>query len=127
MARNRRTQSAASRFGPAIKALVICLLLGGSGVGYVWQKEQILRLGQQRRAREATLARLEDQNDKLRKQVAKMRSPAVLEARVKELNLGLQPAQPAQKVLLPEPSPEASVPVSERSYPLQANRTFSPR
>ena len=45
MARNRKYQSAAIRFGPALKALLLCLLIGGSGVGYVWQKDQIIRLG----------------------------------------------------------------------------------
>ena len=47
MARNRKYQSAASRFGPALKAFLLCLLIGGSGIGYVWQKDQISQLGQQ--------------------------------------------------------------------------------
>jgi hypothetical protein len=41
MARNRKNQSAAMRFGPVLKALLLCLLIGGSGIGYVWQKDQI--------------------------------------------------------------------------------------
>jgi len=45
MARNRKSQSAAIRFGPALKAFLLCLLIGGSGIGYVWQKDQIGRLG----------------------------------------------------------------------------------
>ena len=52
MARNRKYQSAAIRFGPTLKALLLCLLIGGSGVGYVWQKDQIYQLGQQIRKRE---------------------------------------------------------------------------
>ena len=46
MARNRKYQTAANRFGPALKAFLLCLLIGGSGVGRVWQKDQISRLGQ---------------------------------------------------------------------------------
>lgn len=96
MARNRKHQSAAIRFGPALKAFLLCLLIGGSGVGYVWQKNQIYDLGQQIRKREIHLKELEDQNDKLRRQLAFMRSPAFLEARVKELNLGLVQPDPSQ-------------------------------
>ncbi len=69
MARNRKYQSAAIRFGPALKAFLLCLLIGGSGVGYVWQKDQISQLGQQIKKRELRLAELEHQNEKLRKQL----------------------------------------------------------
>ncbi len=103
MARNRRHQSAAIRFGPALKALLVCALLGGSGVGYVWQKGQISELGQQIVKRERTLAQLQEQNKKLRDQLALLRSPAMLEQRARELNLGLGPPRPAQIVTLAEP------------------------
>jgi hypothetical protein len=58
MAKNRKNQSAAIRFGPALKASFLCLLIGGSAVGYVWQKSEIYRLGQQIRQRETRLAQL---------------------------------------------------------------------
>ncbi len=106
MAKNRKTQSAASRFGPALKAGLLCLLIGGSGVGYVWQKDQIDRLGKQILQRERRLAELEDQNEKLRKQLGAMRSPRFLEMKIKELNLGMGPAQQGQVKVLPEPSRE---------------------
>jgi len=113
MARNRKSQSAAIRFGPALKALVICLLLGGSGVGYVWQKDQIVRLSRQYKLRETQLIRLEDQNDKLRKQLANMRSVSFLEGRIKALNLGLVPPQPSQIWRLTEPASDLSAPDQE--------------
>jgi cell division protein FtsB len=103
MARNRRQQSAAIRFGPALKALLLCALFGGSGVGYVWQKGQINELGQQIVKRERALAQLREQNKKLRDQLALLRSPAMLEQRARELNLGLMPPRPAQIVTLMEP------------------------
>src|SRR5260370_4467569 len=96
MARNRKYQSAAIRFGPGLKGFGLCLLIGGSGVGYVWQKNQICELGQQIKKREQRLAGLEDQNEKLRKQLAIMHSPQYLEARNRDLNLGLAAPQPAQ-------------------------------
>jgi cell division protein FtsB len=108
MAKNRKHQSAAIRFGPALKAFLLCLLIGGSGVGYVWQKNQIDQLGQQIRKREIHLKELQDQNEKLRRQMAYMKSPPFLEARIKELNLGLVPPQPSQVWYLKEPTPESN-------------------
>src|SRR5882762_976708 len=96
MARNRKYQSTATRFGPALKAFLLCLLIGGSGVGYVWQKSQLYELGQQIRKREIRLKDLQEQNEKLRRQMAFMRSPPFLEARIKELNLGLVAPQRSQ-------------------------------
>jgi len=103
MAKNRKHQSAAIRFGPALKAFLLCLLIGGSGIGYVWQKNQIYDLGQQIRKRELRLKDLQDQNDKLRRQLGMMGTPQYLQARVKEMNLGLGPSQPSQVWYLKEP------------------------
>jgi hypothetical protein len=104
MARNRKNQSAAIRFGPAIKALLLCLVIGGSGVGYVWQKNQIYELGRQIKQREIRVAELRDQNKKLHDQLAMLRSPAMLDRRVRDLNLGLVLPQPSQILRLPEPA-----------------------
>ena len=120
MARNRKNQAAAIRFGPALKAVVLCLLLGGSGVGYVWQKNQIYDLGQQMKKRETTLRTLQDQNEKLRKQLAAMRSPKFLEERIKILNLGLVQPQQGQILRLAEPQPD--LPTAERQFAAQQAR-----
>jgi len=72
-------------------------------VGYVWQKNQIYELGKQIKQRELRLASLEDQKEKLNKQLATMRSPSFLENRIKELNLGLTQPQPSQVWRLKEP------------------------
>ncbi len=121
MAKNRKSQSVAVRFGPAIKAVVICLLIGGSGVGYVWQKQQIVGLGRLMKDRENRLRRLEDLNDKQLKQLANMQSLQYLQNKIKELNLGLAPQQQSQVWHLPEPSGELA-PAPERFYPLQVSR-----
>ena len=115
MARNRKYQSAAIRFGPALKALLLCLLIGGSGVGYVWQKNQIYQLGQQIKKRETRLDLLQGENDKQRKQLATMRSPQNVEAQIQKWNLGLGPAQPGQIWRLPEPR-EVNGPDQEREF-----------
>jgi hypothetical protein len=119
MARNRKYRTVAARFGPAIKAFVLCLLIGGSGIGYVWQKNQILELGKQISAREARLRILEQQNDKMRKQMAEMTTVAFLEGKIRELNLGL--AAPAQSQVwhLKEPPRELVRPQGDPSGPPQ--------
>ena len=96
------------RFGPALKALFLCLLIAGSAVGFVWQKSQIYQLGQQIRQREIRLSQLRDTNQRLGDQLAMLRSPTMLDKRARELNLGLGPAQPSQIWRLPEPSPAPS-------------------
>jgi len=100
--RNRKSQSAVIRFEPALKALILCLLIAGSAVGYVWQKSQIFQLDQQIRQREIRLKQLQDANQKLNDQLAMLRSPLMLDRRARELNLGLAPAQPSQIWRLPE-------------------------
>jgi hypothetical protein len=104
MAGNRKNQSAAIRFGPALKASFLCLLIAGSAVGYVWQKSRIYQLGQDIRQRESRLLQLRSLNQRLSDQLAILRSPPTLDQRVRELNLGLAPAQPNQVWRLPEPS-----------------------
>lgn len=104
MAKNRKYQSAAVRFGPALKAFLLCALIGGSGVGYVWQKSQIDELGRQIKAREIRLAELQTQNKKARDQLAVLRSPIMLKKRVDELKLGLVEPQHAQVWRLSEPA-----------------------
>jgi len=106
MAKNRRNQSAAIRFGPALKALLLCLIMAGLAVGYVWQKSQIYQLGRQITAGEHRLAQLRDGNQKLSDQLAALNSPVMLDQRVHALNLGLVPAQPAQVCRMTEPPPD---------------------
>jgi uncharacterized protein HemX len=122
MARNRKYLSAAVRFGPALRAFLLCLVIGGSGVGYVWQKDQISRLSQQIKQRELKLLALEDLNEKQKKTLAMMRSPAKLEARIKELNLGLGPPQISQIWQLTEPARQGAKTGRENQFAVQEGR-----
>lgn len=125
MAKNRKYQTAAVRFGPALKVFLLCLFIGGAGVGYVSQKNQIYQLGQQIKKRELRRADLRDQNEKLRRQLAMICSPQFVEMRIRELNLGLVQPQPAQIWRLVEPSTETKVAdVSHAAqYALRENKT----
>ncbi|MEO8429353.1 MAG: hypothetical protein ABI651_19855 [Verrucomicrobiota bacterium] len=69
----------------------MCLLIGGSGVGYVWQKNQIYDLARQTKQLETRRDILRHQNRMLENLLAKMSSPKELDARVKNSNLGLVP------------------------------------
>ena len=127
MARNRKYQSAAIRFGPVLKALLLCLLIGGSGVGYVWQKDQIFQLGRQIKNRELRLNQLADQNEKLRRQLATMRSPRFLEWRNQQLGLGLVPPQPDQVWWLREPAGDTPRPDTKREYAAPRQMMMEPK
>ena len=104
MAKNRKNQSAAIWFGPALKASFLCLVIAGSAVGYVWQKGEIDRLGREEHRREAMLDQLMHGNQRLSDQIAILHLPVMLDQRVRELNLGLGPLQPGQVVRLVEPA-----------------------
>lgn len=102
MARNRKNEAAGVRFGPAIKAVLLCLFIAGSGIGYVWQKSQINNLGKEIKERELKLGELKRQNELRARQLAQMCSPPAIDARVRELQLGLVPMQPGQVIRMVE-------------------------
>lgn len=107
MAKNRKSESGAVRFGPVMLAIILCIVFGGSGIGYVWQKNQIHILSQTMKEREARLAELRRQNKMRQDHLATQVSPPALEARVKKLNLGLVQPQLSQIVRLVETPPSA--------------------
>jgi len=126
MARNRKYQSAAIRFGPALKAFLICLLIGGSSVGYVWQKNQITQLGQQLKRSETRLDQVKGLNKRLETQLQGLRDPGFLKRKIKDLNLGLVEPPRSQIWQLPEPSRDSFQPVTERQYVIQDKRAVAP-
>jgi hypothetical protein len=127
MSRNRKNQAAAVRFGPALKALSLCLFLGGSGVGYVWQKEQIYTLSDHLKQSEVRYEQLRRQNDRYSRVLAALQSPAELEARIKQVELGMVAAQPDQIVHLVDlpAGPDAVTNSSQRLYAEQRPRLWA--
>jgi len=119
MARNRKYQTTSARFAPALRAFLLCALIGGSGVGYVWQKSRIDELSKQMKAREQKLEALETSNKKLRKQLASEQSAPSLIAKIGTMKLGLEPVNPNQVWRMTEPQPEpeqSAVPASAAQY-----------
>ena len=114
MSKNKKNQ-AGVRFGPALKAFLLCGLIGGSAIGYVWQKNNVNAIGREISKHEQAIRQLREQNFKLREQLNALRSLPSLEARVKKMNLGLDRPQPTQVVRLPEP-PQRSAVEDGREY-----------
>jgi hypothetical protein len=121
MASNRRNQSGAVRFVPALKAVLLCALIGGSCVGYVVQKNKIFEIGQQIGERQRKLERLKLANKELSNRLAAMQMPQRLAERVKELKLGLVPPQPTQVVWIVE-VPSQPAPAGTNARPVQLVR-----
>ena len=106
MPNQRRNQSGAVRFVPAIKAVMLCSLIGGFCVGYVVQKNRIFELGQQIGLRQTRLERLRKDNQDLASTLANLQRPMNLAERVNKLQLGLAQPQPQQILWLAEPVPQ---------------------
>jgi cell division protein FtsL len=103
MAKNRKNQAAAIRFGPALKALFLCLLIAGSALGFVWQKSQVYQLGRQIHEKESRLMQLQRDNQRLDSQLNYLGSPVKLDLQARSLGLG--PGRPEQVVRLTEMPP----------------------
>ena len=99
---NRKKGNKAIRFGPAIKAVLICVVTCGLGLGYVWQKQQINSLGQQIKENEIKLEELRRENKRRGDNLAYLMSPQELDTRLRQLNLDLMVPRPEQIVVLQE-------------------------
>jgi hypothetical protein len=117
MGRNRKNGSA-TWLVPGAKAALICLLLGGSAIGYVYQKNQLIELGRQIQKNEQQLKKLSDGNAHLTRSLLTLQSTVYLENRVKELKLNL--SQPAQSQILTIVEMPAGTPPAPKSQPLFA-------
>ena len=93
-----------------MKAGLICGFIVICCVGYVWQKKQIADLSQQISNADKRRRALHMDNEKLATQLAILVSPPALEARAKEMKLGLGPPQPNQIWRLPVPAAGPSKP-----------------
>ena len=107
MYRNRKRESLHGGF--VARALLACLYFGAVGMGYVWHKNQIYRLGDDIKRREADLAAVDKRTTVLASHLAQLKSPAQLDARNQQYNLGLVTPRDAQIVRLFEPGPGGAV------------------
>lgn len=104
MRRNRKRESLPT--SAVARTLLACVCVAGVGLGYVWQKTQIYRLGDEIKKRESVLLAVEKRNSMLAAQLAYMKSPAQLETQCLQSRLGLVAAREAQVVRVYEPGTE---------------------
>ena len=118
MRRNRKREYL--RFGTVTKSLVTCVCIAISGLGYVWQKNAIYRLGDEMKRREATLSSAQKRNTMLAAQLAHWQSPAQLESRCQQYNLSLVAPRESQVVRLYEPGQEWDLQMANAPLPTQS-------
>lgn len=94
------------RVGTVSRSVLTCVCIAGIGVAYVWQKNQIYRLGDEIKKREAAVSAAEKRNSMLASQLAQLKSPAFLEARCQQYGLNLVAPRETQIVRLGEPGKE---------------------
>lgn len=97
------------RAGTIARVIALCLLLGGAGVGYVFQKSQIYTLTQQLKERDALVEELEDEARDRRRDVELLTSTARLEDFSDRFQLNLVKPDPRMVRTRPEP-PVAGLP-----------------
>ena len=124
MRSNRKRESL--RFGNVAKSLIACLAIAAIGVGYVWQKNQIYRLGDEIKKRETALSATEKRNTMLAAQLAQLKSPVYLEARCQQANLGLVAPKETQTIRLLEPGPEWDARFLPSVQPAAVQKTGKP-
>jgi hypothetical protein len=106
--RNRRNQSGAFWLIPALKAGLLCSLLGGSAVGYVLQKNLLHDLGRGITRREAALERLKWENKMRAQHLSTLLLPKNIEQRVRDQKLLARPQDGQTLWLLEPPAAPAS-------------------
>ena len=106
--------------GTVAKSLITCMCVAVLGLLYVYGKTRINRLGDEMGKREAALAAAEKRNTVLAAQLAQLKSPAVLEQRCQQYNLGLTAPKDTQVVRLYEPGPEWDMQLVKPSDPVLA-------
>ena len=119
---NRKKGNKAVRFCPALKAVLICVVTCGLGLGYVWQKQQINSLGQQIKENEIKLEELRRENKRRGDNLAYLMSPQELDTRMRQLNLDLMVPRPEHIMVLQEQRESAPQTSSTGTEPIRTAR-----
>lgn len=99
------------------KVLALSLFLGGSGVGYVYQKAQNQGLVKQLAANEIKKYELMRKSETLRVRLAASTSRARLELLSRQFGLLLRMPEPGQVITLPEPKFERTAGINLANQP----------
>jgi hypothetical protein len=103
-----RRRAVAVKPATVITSIVVCAAICLAGIGYVWAKTQVWSLSREMKKLEVRRDEMKRINEALQRTYAAMCTHERLDARVKELQLGLAAPTPDQMVRLPEPAPAAA-------------------
>jgi hypothetical protein len=101
MATSRRRENEEVRMGVLVRALLVCAVIAGLGIGYVRQNAQQLEYGRQITELERYRDRLMQTVSIQRGTIATLESRPELLARVQRFKLGLELATPGQRLFVP--------------------------
>ena len=97
-------KSGALKAKNVITSLVICTAVCLIGVGYVWAKMEVWDLSAAIKKLELRRDELQRANEGLQRTYSSMCTQGQLDARVKQLNLGVSSPDQSQFIWLPDPS-----------------------
>ena len=86
-------------FQQVVLVCILLLIFMGSGIGYVWSNFEGTQIGYNMSQLQQKELKLKELNQKLRVELAYLRSPQYLESAAREL--GLKAVSPAHVVILP--------------------------
>lgn len=113
----RENETAGFTFGPAIKAFLFCLFIGGSGLGFVWQKQEIGDLGRQLKDAELRLEELRRQNKNRTETLQQFLDPRLLAQKATTQFPDLTQPVANRIFILPEPPPMVRESVAPAAAP----------
>ncbi|MGY8653857.1 MAG: hypothetical protein ACKVJX_09565 [Verrucomicrobiia bacterium] len=114
---NERTaRNTGVEIGHALKVFCFCLFVGAASVGYLYQKNQLEKLGNEISDKELRLNQLKQENADDQEELAWRQTHRYLDKRVQQLGLGLvEPRE--EQILRLEETLYTSVPqTSDRRY-----------
>ena len=107
MATNRRRDEESVKLGVLVRALLVCAVIAGLGIGYVRQNSEQLSMGRQIAELEQRRERLSRTLEAQRTTLAMLVSRPQLLARVERFKLSLTNASPSQRLYVSVPRPTA--------------------
>lgn len=103
--KRQRFQAGHTQGLDVVLVLIVCTLIACAGVGYVWQKEQIVQLGKKTKRLEIRIDELKHREETLRRDGARLSTSRELETQLRRMNLGLTQPKPDQIIRLPDGAP----------------------
>ena len=103
MATNRRRDTESVRIGVLVRALLVCALIAGLGIGYVRQNAEQMSMGRQITDLEQRRERLTRMLEGQRSSLSVLSSRPQLLARVDRFELALTNATAVQRMYVPVP------------------------